>query len=632
MADSIFFTTLDDKVKEALEARKAYHGATERDQSAHNWLFRKYAVVTATATIEKTKKSASLTIPTKGGLGRTNQSGQSFGGLYQGTQPVKSKASFDGGRYFPKPHITNVTIKSTGTYGSTRECEMEFAVYTLNDLNSISQFLTLGAKLEVMYGWSVPSSANGPSGKFDGTIYNFSYQLNANGGFDCTTMAMEKGINILPGNINAANDSDKKREDALGFTINADNITNDILIDVANLENLQAPAFDETTGIGIAKFPASWDQESEESSENADNAEGSESTKPPSPYYITLESLIKRINGIAMTAAPDKFKDIQIQCDNTITKGLIPYRGFVSANPLEVIFPGYAAYTTLVDLSFGPDLSNKFKQSAYVDLSKTMINVDWCANNGFPIITTQKGQESTASSVSDFLKKVFDLIYTNSGNKYKLSLTGPLPVKIPLAPNKNLVIIESTFCDIKPKDIYEFTAVTQNSICRNITLAAEVPDAMQTAIFIGNKNNTYAKQPFALSAGDDETDSKTAEPKPQLLKDAAFAAINASGPLDQTKFEALYTALIRENTSKETTTTEGAAFESIVYPLNLQLTIDGIEGIIFGNAITCNYLPKAYSSGTNPKIAFTVTSVDHTISGGDWTTTINTVMRSVPTS
>jgi hypothetical protein len=52
--------------------------------------------------------------------------------------------------------------------------------------------------------------------------------------------------------------------------------------------------------------------------------------------------------------------------------------------------------------------------------------------------------------------------------------------------------------------------------------------------------------------------------------------------------------------------------------------LDGIEGFTFGNAITTNYLPAQYKRGD---IAFTVTTVEHNISGGDWTTTLNTVCR-----
>ena len=55
------------------------------------------------------------------------------------------------------------------------------------------------------------------------------------------------------------------------------------------------------------------------------------------------------------------------------------------------------------------------------------------------------------------------------------------------------------------------------------------------------------------------------------------------------------------------------------------------EGFVFGNAVTCNYLPTAYSNSSNNKICFTVSTVEHNISQNDWTTTLNTMCRVQPT-
>ncbi len=72
---------------------------------------------------------------------------------------------------------------------------------------------------------------------------------------------------------------------------------------------------------------------------------------------------------------------------------------------------------------------------------------------------------------------------------------------------------------------------------------------------------------------------------------------------------------------------DGGPNRSVPYPLNLSVTIDGIEGIIFGNTVTTNYLPSIFKDEAGDKIVFTVTQVDHDISISDWTTTINTVCR-----
>jgi hypothetical protein len=72
--------------------------------------------------------------------------------------------------------------------------------------------------------------------------------------------------------------------------------------------------------------------------------------------------------------------------------------------------------------------------------------------------------------------------------------------------------------------------------------------------------------------------------------------------------------------------TDSQSKELIPFPLDFSATIDGIDGIIFGNVVTTNYLPPVYQSN---KVAFTVTKVEHEIQNNDWTTTISTVCREI---
>ena len=55
------------------------------------------------------------------------------------------------------------------------------------------------------------------------------------------------------------------------------------------------------------------------------------------------------------------------------------------------------------------------------------------------------------------------------------------------------------------------------------------------------------------------------------------------------------------------------------------MTLDGIGGIIWGNAFHCEYLPDLYKR----RGIFQVTGVDHSITPGGWETTIKGQMRSV---
>lgn len=63
-----------------------------------------------------------------------------------------------------------------------------------------------------------------------------------------------------------------------------------------------------------------------------------------------------------------------------------------------------------------------------------------------------------------------------------------------------------------------------------------------------------------------------------------------------------------------------------VYPIDLTLTIDGVMGFKFGDAITCDAIPARYND--DPwNVSFTVTKVSHKVDAGSWTTTLNTKAR-----
>ena len=61
----------------------------------------------------------------------------------------------------------------------------------------------------------------------------------------------------------------------------------------------------------------------------------------------------------------------------------------------------------------------------------------------------------------------------------------------------------------------------------------------------------------------------------------------------------------------------------LIYPVTLELTIDGISGISWGNAVHTAFISKQYKDN----VVFQVTSVNHTLDNSDWVTTIQTVCR-----
>jgi hypothetical protein len=152
-----------------------------------------------------------------------------------------------------------------------------------------------------------------------------------------------------------------------------------------------------------------------------------------------------------------------------------------------------------------------------------------------------------------------------------------------------------------------------------MSLTAKIPSEMATAAMIANSSSyTSNKSAPVFGVG---VKGKTQEKAPETLEQAKLNIASQFVTPDNVK--ALEAALRRDQ-SGDNGATNGK--EAIPFPLDYSVTLDGIEGFVFGNVITTNYLPAVYKS-PKVKLAFTVTKVNHNIAGGDWTTTLNTVCR-----
>ena len=64
--------------------------------------------------------------------------------------------------------------------------------------------------------------------------------------------------------------------------------------------------------------------------------------------------------------------------------------------------------------------------------------------------------------------------------------------------------------------------------------------------------------------------------------------------------------------------------KTAVFPIYLKLTLDGINGFLYGNAITTNWLPTQYRDS---RIYWTVTKIRHRIENNDWITELEAIYR-----
>lgn len=611
MAKTIFFTAVE--VGGTLDGRKGAYGELTRNSTTIAWLYKKIAYADASA--KSNFGAATLGTPTGGGLGTS--------GLY----------ARDGvGGFIPKPHIKSVAVSHEGNFGSLKKIQIDFTCYSKTQLESMRAFFDLGGDLTVTWGWKDAAGLGGAPGKFIGTIYNFNYSLNGDGGWDCSSYGMSKGINTISGEVTAqASGGDQSTTDALGNKIPMNTIAS-VLTGLQTEFAAKITPKQLVAGFGVQKMPASYGA--------AEVPEASSDTQEPAPTaYVTLEALVKFINGkVLAQAGGTALAGCRILCDVVTTRGNCPTGGstvLVSGDPRKVLFPGYAAYGDAGG-DFDFDFTNESENFKAGDLSKICLNIDYISSLLADTGQDKAGSEMAADqSIAGFLNKIFDCININSGKRFQLALVQDPNEGHNPALDKIFLVVDVNYTEgsITP---YEFTAVNTNSMVRSMNVVSKIPTAMQTTVFVGGKS---ALAPGGGPVGVLSGNTAPPKPPPNPLADfesikkligqstdpaAAPGAKSSTGPTDANvaALQSALTAVAESNQSGK-----DYSKERIPFPVDLTLTIDGIEGLFFGNAITCNQLPAPLNDVSATKVAFTITKVNHTIADGDWTTTINTVCR-----
>ena len=597
----VFASDVDGSVQGTLNTRKAYYGAQLRDSGAHAWLLQKTAYAIASA---KTKngKASSLTVPTQGGFGAN--------GMYTNTGTQ---------RFTPKSHITAVKISNEGKWGSTKRAELSFTTYSLTGLNSLSAFFTVGSDIIIEAGWNSAGGAAGKPMRFSGIVYNFPYNLNANGGFDCTCEAISEGIlaaslrvagqfetgatppppppeSTEPGQESVANNIFSLFKDEV-TRVTSDGSVNEIAPETAlRLEGEQITLI--AVAFKLKRTP--------EGQEKADG-DSDKSEEPADPiYYITLEQVVNQINKmLADTGVPFKYI-----CNADATKSEVN-ANMRSANPLVLIIPDRMNYSddfNITDTGYESDIANG-------DISKFLISIDWLLK------TAEEYQKSIgnttpkdAGQIDAFFEKIFEMIKTYTGSYHLLGLITDPKENQP----KEWSIIDTNYINSNPAP-YSIEAGTKRSMVRSISMNTKIPSKFAAAAYISAKNpgtsttsDVYVSQNLAGQA------------KAEIAYDAETALVPITKDLikdiSDANIQKMSAALSKLKSAQPSTAPPNKLQPAAI---DLSVTIDGIEGIVFGNTITTNYIPSDYASS----VYFTVTNVEHNISNNDWTTTLSTVMR-----
>lgn len=398
--------------------------------------------------------------------------------------------------------------------------------------------------------------------------------------------------------------------------------------------------------------------------------------------YITLNWLIYFINANVLSKMKNVTDAPIIQCSVIFDhfSNYLPY--LVSADPDNILF--FVAETNNiyneqtdtygVDANGNPKkwLTNFYDRYKPLDASSGWENAysDKSFVQGLPNVSIYKektlyrpsmirinleliksilNEISTADSfkVHVFLAKLSEKIFAASGGWINMKLVSdPVDLTVLYYLDANFVPKEN----VQPYEVPMFANHPLGTIVREFSFKSKLPQNVQNLMYAINQSDRVSEESIApylhfmynnatiTRNGNVET-SSTGPSKEQLEKvakeyrDLHVKYVNeliaarqefGNNPNDANKRTGLMTALKKYIQYPFPTIQESGAALAPLFPMEVDFTIDGINGLRYGDVLDFPGLPARYRN----HMTFSIKSLSHTLStGGDWTLKIGTIIR-----
>jgi hypothetical protein len=378
--------------------------------------------------------------------------------------------------------------------------------------------------------------------------------------------------------------------------------------------------------------------------------------------YITLGALIQFVNTYIITKIQGSAKTAEIihtdvECFSNY------YPNLVSATPQEVLFLPKNPDTSIEK----PDMNTYGSLVFYKDIVKTMETIErssleqsgwkeWpgvydgtaVAGTMYPsrifinletiqtILNTLSVGNTKNFTLKSFITMVCSKVEKASGKSILLKL-----VSYPADPNK-LFLTDAKFLKstnsgnrVIPYSVPMFANHPNGSIVREFSFAAKLPESVKNLSYVLNSGDEVTEDQIAPymnfmynAKNPDKINEMLAKYKTQHknvlqgLAETKQKYGNSPGvpELQQSLMKALsdYIKYPTDDIRKSQQIT------APIFPFDVEVTIDGINGLRYGDVLTFEALPTKYRVNT----VFSIISITHTItSEGDWTTKLRCIMR-----
>lgn len=396
----------------------------------------------------------------------------------------------------------------------------------------------------------------------------------------------------------------------------------------------------------------------------AENYNKSETATTNFNRYITLGALINVINKYIVSNVSGSVKVAEIiHSDETNFSNYYPR--LVSTNPETVLFlpKDPAAFNDMN--SYGPDESTGLHY--YKDVVKQINDTGASPNvlqkagwkpwlgvyekqgnvgKMFPsrifinikrikrIIDDLTNKGKNAFTVKTFLASISQVVSRCSGNAIDLKLvTYPDDqTKLIFADTRYLKSSESP---VLAYSVPMFADHKNGSIVRDFNFSAKLPESVKNLSYVLNQGDKItedqiapymnfmynAKNPELINKALELYKTKHTEIIQQLEAARVTYGLSPGLPERQQLLYKAVTNYVKYPTSDIRTSQQVTA---PIFPFEVEFTIDGINGLRYGDVLTFDALPSKYRINT----VFSIIGITHTVSTeGDWATKVNCIMR-----
>jgi hypothetical protein len=507
------------------------------------------------------------------------------------------------GRYVPRPHLTSITTKNQGS-GDISDIAMwdisfEYVVYSQADFNAATTaFMIPGNFVDVTFGWN---NEFGSISIKQAGIYNFSWTYNLDGSWTCNASALAKtataGGFVIKPSSKPSTSKDPSGSETEYFGIgaqlqaNADGalkLGRDDGGGVINdgLEEGQAKASGPYGVIKIQKEASAWEMLTSAGSANEIVVS-----------FVQLKEVVSYLVSTAMAPTAKILSNEATFVYNSILK---------SADPSRILMPGLGANykTTGGTVNDFSAIGGTIGKVEDIWISTGLI-----IEIENKLLERKKEGEQASYTVHQFMGQLLKEIETETGSVVNCYLQSD-----PQSSGVKIYTIVNRHNDIKGSKGagYTFKTLTPNSIIKGISMSSNLDAEMSAIAYTGGSgkypNNAIKKVFNCTPKNEDGADGAKETTDEDLKKKIKQMGDNYS----MNEVSEFRTILRKHFMSKLF-----PSAKSIPYSINLSVTFDGVDGIQFFNTFTVDNLPGGFGD-----VFFAVGEIEHSVSDGNWDTTI----------